>query len=556
MMDFIKKSPAVSAMLASAVILLAAAAVLPAAPVWITDVGNKYIIMRNFARTGQLEIRHDVPGTFPAGGFHFQKTEKGYRSFYPEQFPVLSSYVYRFAGARGITLLPILCGVLLAGAAAYSFRSFAAGMLTLFATPCVFYSLMLWEMIPAVLAGFCGVMLLRERKFFPGGIVLGLGLFFREELYFLGAAAGAVLLFQKEWKALLRLSCGFLCGMLPVWLLQYLLTGHVLGLHGATYYLNNRQGVDWKEEFFGVFWNHYQHLLRFDSASAVIMPAGVLLLFAWVKGEEKNGWMLKNLLFSIGGLVFLYGIYNFLSQENFCYRACMSAGFISTLPLCWLFWGNLKQLLFSGSRKNRFLTGVVVAYTLIVPPLLTRHDVGLFWGARHFLFVMPFAVYLSIKAGRLLPCGKMLLYALAGVSIIWQLCGLYALLRVSEESDSLTRTVLGNSKRIVASDVFFLPEQAPELFFERDFCEVTNSRQLESLLAELARRKENEVLFITSPRWSRLDKETRVLLGKQTARVGNSFAFKSAASGFMDLVFIQVFFKDQGKKSCEKLTKI
>ena len=545
MTDFIKKNPAVSAMLAAAVILLAAAAVLPSAPVWITDVGNKYIIMRNFAQTGSLEIQHNVSGTFPAGGFHFQKTEKGYRSFYPEQFPVLASYPYRLFGAQGVTLLTIACGVLLAGAVAYKFRSFTAAMLLLFAAPCAFYSLMLWEMIPAVLAGFCGIMLLRDRKFFSGGIVLGLGLFFREELYFLGAAAGVVLLFQREWRALLRLSGGFLCGMLPVWLLQYFLTGHILGVHGATYYLNNRQSFDWKEEFFGVFWNYYQHLLRFDSASPVIPVTVILLLFAWVKGEEKEGWRLKNLLFVIGGLVFLFGIYNFLSQENFCYRACMSAGFICSLPLCWLFWGNLKQLLFSGSRKNRFLTGVVVAYTLIVPPLLTRHDVGLFWGARHFLFVMPFAVYLSIKAVQSMPYKKLILWGLAGVSIIWQLCGLYALLKVSEESDSLTRIVLGNSRKIVASDVFFLPEQAPELFFERDFCEVTNRSQLESLLTELARRGENEVLFITSPRWSRLDRETRALLGANTARVGSSFAFKSASSGIMDLVLVQVFFKNQ-----------
>lgn len=545
MTDFIKKNPAVSAMLAAAVILLAAAAVLPSAPVWITDVGNKYIIMRNFAQTGSLEIQHNVSGTFPAGGFHFQKTEKGYRSFYPEQFPVLVSYPYRLFGAQGVTLLTIACGVLLAGAVAYKFRSFTAAMLLLFAAPCAFYSLMLWEMIPAVLAGFCGIMLLRDRKFFSGGIVLGLGLFFREELYFLGAAAGVVLLFQREWRALLRLSGGFLCGMLPVWLLQYFLTGHILGVHGATYYLNNRQSFDWKEEFFGVFWNYYQHLLRFDSASAVIGVVGVLLLFAWVKGVEKEGWRLKNLLFAIGGLVFLFGIYNFLSQENFCYRACMSAGFICSLPLCWLFWGNLKQLLFSGSRKNRFLTGVVVAYTLIVPPLLTRHDVGLFWGARHFLFVMPFAVYLSIKAVQSMPYKKLILWGLASVSIIWQLCGLYALLKVSEESDSLTRIVLANSRKIVASDVFFLPEQAPELFFERDFCEVTNRSQLESLLTELARRGENEVLFITSPRWSRLDRETRALLRANTARVGSSFAFKSASSGIMDLVLVQVFFKNQ-----------
>jgi hypothetical protein len=212
----------------------------------------------------------------------------------------------------------------------------------------------------------------------------------------------------------------------------------------------------------------------------------------------------------------------------------------------------LKLLLFSGRRRDRFLTGIVLAYTLIVPPLLTRHDVGLFWGARHFMFVMPFAIYLSFKALKCMPYRKVLLWGLAGISVIWQLCGFYALLKVSEESDSLTRTVLANSKKIVASDVFFLPEQAPELFFERDFCEVTNRRQLEALLDELARRKENEVLFITSPRWSRLDKETRALLAKHTARVGNSFAFKSASSGFMDLVFVQVFFKDQQGKFVKK----
>ena len=91
MTAFFRENPVLSALLASAVILAVASAYLPAAPVWITDVGNKYIIMRNFAETGKLESRHHVPGTFPTGGFHFQKTEKGYRSFYPEQFPVLNS---------------------------------------------------------------------------------------------------------------------------------------------------------------------------------------------------------------------------------------------------------------------------------------------------------------------------------------------------------------------------------------------------------------------------------------------------------------------------------
>jgi hypothetical protein len=454
----------------------------------------------------------------------------------------LNSYLYRAGGNRAAVLLSCLCGVLLAGAIAYKFRSFAVAMLSLFATPCFFYSLMLWEMIPAVLCGFCGIMLLREKKSFVGGVVLGLGLFFREELYFLGAAAGLTLLFQKEWKSLLRLSAGFLCGMLPVWLLQYLLTGHVLGLHGATYYLNNRTGFDMKNEIFGVFWNFYQHVLRFDSASPMILAAVFLLLIAWVTSEKKV-WSLKIHFCVCAGLLTLYGVYNFLSEENFCYRACMSAGFISTLPLCWLFWSNLKLLLFSGRRRDRFLTGIVLAYTLIVPPLLTRHDVGLFWGARHFLFVMPFAIYLSFKALKCMPYRKVLLWGLAGVSIIWQLCGFYALLKVSEESDSLTRTVLANSKKVVASDIFFLPEQTPELFFERDFCEVTNMRQLDALLAELSRRGESEFVFITSPKWSRLDQETRKRLSQVIARFGNTFKFKSSASGFMDLFILQVHLK-------------
>ena len=540
MTAFLKENPVLSALLASAVILAAAAAYLPSYPVWITDVGNKYIIMRNFAETGKLEIRHHVPGTFPTGGFHFQKTEKGYRSFYPEQFPVLNSYLYRAGGNRAAVLLSLACGVLLAGAVAYKFRSFAVAMLSLFATPCFFYSLMLWEMIPAVLCGFCGIMLLREKKALAGGAVLGLGLFFREELYFLGAAAGLTLLFQKEWKALLRLSAGFLCGMLPVWLLQYFLTGHILGLHGATYYLNNRTGFDLKDEIFGVFWNFYQHLLRFDSESPIILPVVFLLLLAWVKGEKKSH-VLKNFFFVCGGALFLYGAYNFLSKENFCYRACMSAGFISTLPLGWLFWGNLKQLLFS--RKERFLTGVVLAYTVLVPPLLTRHDVGLFWGARHFLFIMPWVIYLAFRAVRHQPHAKVVLAGLAGVSLVWQLCGFAALSKVSEESAQLTRSVLANSKKVVASDIFFLPEQTPELFFERDFCEVTNLRQLDALLAELARRGESEFVFITSPKWSRLDQETRKRLSQVIARFGNTFKFESSASGFMDLVILQIHLK-------------
>ena len=156
---------------------------------------------------------------------------------------------------------------------------------------------------------------------------------------------------------------------------------------------------------------------------------------------------------------------------------------------------------------------------------------------------MPFAVYLSIKAARSMPYKKLIIWGLAIVAVIWQLCGFAALSKVSEESAQLTRSVLANSKKVVASDIFFLPEQTPELFFERDFCEVTNLRQLDALLAELSRRGENEFVFITSPKWSRLDQETRKKLSQVIARFGNTFKFESSASGFMDLVILQIHLK-------------
>ena len=533
---FCRRNPGSAAMVLAFALLGSAAAFLPAAPVWITDNGNKYIIMRNFAESGVLSIRHAVPGNFPTGGFHFQKTATGFRSFYPEFLPAVTALPWRLFGDRGATLIPTLAGILLAGAMARHFRSFACAALAFFATPCAFYSLLLWEMIPAVLVGFLGVTRLKKRKFFTGGLLLGLGLFLREEMYFLGAAAGLVLLFQKEGRALGRLCAGFALGALPVWLAQYLLTGHVLGLHGATYYLNNRQGFDIVNEFFGIFWNYFQHLFRFETLPYFAL-FGVLCVgagFFRTPRLEKA----KAFLLGAGALLFLAGAYRFLSGQAYCYRAALCAGFITALPLGWGFWADLRQLYAASSRGSRFVMMLAVVYTFLVPPLLTRHDVGLFWGARHFLFIMPFVIFFSLRAFRSLPRRKTLLAALAAVSVIWQLCGFAALSRVSEESEEFTNSIRSLGGKVLATDIFFLPEQTPKLFFAGDFCELATEEQVTDLIAELRRRNEKNFLFITSPNWSRLSVNGRKKLAGAVAPAGEVLRFQSPASGFMDLLIV------------------
>jgi hypothetical protein len=52
-------------------LLTFAAAFLPPQAVWITDNGNKLMIMHNFAEYGSIFFNHAVPENFPFCGFHF-----------------------------------------------------------------------------------------------------------------------------------------------------------------------------------------------------------------------------------------------------------------------------------------------------------------------------------------------------------------------------------------------------------------------------------------------------------------------------------------------------
>ena len=93
-----------------AIVLLAAlpALLLPAGAGWITDNGNKYIIMRSLAEHGSTAIAApaaelDPEGKFfPDGGFHFRRFDGTMRSIYPEYFPALSLPFYRLFGERGV----------------------------------------------------------------------------------------------------------------------------------------------------------------------------------------------------------------------------------------------------------------------------------------------------------------------------------------------------------------------------------------------------------------------------------------------------------------------
>ena len=84
-------------------------------PLWITDNGNKYIVMRNFAEHGTTAIKHPAPEFFPDGNFHFVRHRGKIRSFYPEYYPVLASYPFRRFGEDAVMWLSMLGSAAAAG---------------------------------------------------------------------------------------------------------------------------------------------------------------------------------------------------------------------------------------------------------------------------------------------------------------------------------------------------------------------------------------------------------------------------------------------------------
>ena len=381
---------------AAFLLLLGLAFFLPPGAVWITDNGNKYIQMRNFdAGQGGL-IRHPCPELFPTAGFHFFRREGGAVSFYPGYLSAATTPFYRLFGERGVLFWPILATLVLLFLAGHFLRLPPLGLLL--ATPLLFYSLLLWEMTPSVCLVLGGFILGLRGGFFGCGVLWGLSLFMREEAYFCAAAFGAALLVCGKWRELLRFSGGFLLPALPLWILQALLYGHIFGLHGKFYYLNNNASFSLLTQVRAAAFNLFHHLFRFDgwgrgawgslAAWSALLPltAGAAPGFRrWLEFKYAAATVyLVCTVFLTAGLWF---------QAVPVYTAAGAVGLFSTTPLAAGFLVNWRAFL--GTRRFRVWTWALIFYILGVPLLMTASDVGLVWGARHFLVILPLLLYLS-----------------------------------------------------------------------------------------------------------------------------------------------------------------
>ena len=482
---------------------------------WITDNGNKYIMMRNFANGGGLLIPHPVPELFPTGGFHFIPAERGAYSFYPEYLSFFTAPFYKLSGERGALFFPLTATLLLLFMAWRCWH--LPPPVVLLSTPLFFYSLLLWEMTPSVFLATISLLLAERKKFTAAGAVLGVSLLMREEAYFLFAAMCGALLFTRNFRALLKFAAGFLCAAFPIWIYQWSFHGHILGTHGKNYYVNNNANFTIVSQFKAAFFNCFHHLFRFDgwerSGFNLLAWSAPLPLAAGDAPRFKAWKILKYgasiiyldaMLFLCTGLFF---------HKNTIYAGSMLTGFLTAAPVLLGFTVNWHA--FVRCRKFRIMALAALLYMIAVPFLMTASDVGLVWGARHFLVLLPLLVYLSFCGFRLMGIPRfsfssfsrkqLIPSAALLLSVFIQLFGVFALHRVSGESFRIEQKLLAAPEKIIVTDLFYLPEQMPRLFFEKTILQVISAGDLEILSKWLQKQNEVNFIIILSPQFRRMN---------------------------------------------------
>jgi len=530
---------------------------LPPAPQWITDNGNKYIVMRNIARTGSADIRHPAPEFFPTGGFHFVRRRGQTRSFYPEYYPALASLWWKLFGDPGLVWLSMLGTAFSVGLLTLCLngrRAYSAFLLA-FATPMLFFSFLLWEMTWSVFTIAAAWLLVQKKRHALAGAILGASLLLREEAYFFAFALTVALAWRRDFKGAVKLLLGMAALTLPIWIYQYLDLGHIFGLHGGTYYANNRVSGDTSllAELKGIGWNYYHHLFRFDAFSGgsrfkmlnllCVIPAmlavvmGAFVSRRWDKIKSAVG------IAAAAGWLILVLAYLWREKNNEGFAAAMITGAIGSNPLFLPFYLNWRRAWKSRSHAIRDAAVTACVYLLLVPPLLTRNDIGLIYGARHFLCIMPLMLFLSIHFARrdsparkfrfILPCTA------AAAAAMLQFGAFSALRNVADEAADFERTIGNCPEKTVVTDIFFLPEQTPHLFFDKDIFLFDDASALLKRLRDDGRR-EFILLLSADPRFRKVtNKELSMLLEAAEPLSPPSRFKRDVGSGFMDIRIVR-----------------
>lgn len=558
---------------ACAAILVVLCLIQPKDAFWITDGGNKFIITENLLTANSSAIRYPAADLdpearfFPYADFHFRKTADGIGSFYPVYYPWLAALARRFGGNVALLLLSAAAGLGCAWLAGRIARQLefkpAVRLLTipavLFTTPLLFYSLVFWEHALAVCLATGGISLWLDEKpsriswrTIAAGMLMGLSCALREEGYVLLAAWGLAGLCCRA--GIFRLTvwgAAAVVILLPLWLVQFLDTGHILGNHALGYAALAKYGAAGGigRRILEKLSNLYVFLFQFDAGAPgagrdnylFILPAVAAVATGLRNGVRRfprlNRFLLVTALAGIAWLTWL--LYR---NPNPVINTLFTQGLFPGVPLLLLLTSSWP-LPTAADRRVKFLLLAAGFYILILTPLLNQGVPGVLWGPRHFLILLPLLTPLALAGGLLLfeqssePAARRLNYGILAATLLIgaaiQLQSVRTIMIKKEASGAIAAALLKQPAEVIVSDVFWLPEDCAAIFYRKKFMQVRDDRQLAELLELLRRRQVKsfalvlsaEPMFrrLTRPGIERLLQEVRILKEERIVTPGAAF---------------------------------
>ena len=127
---------------------------------------------------------------------------------------------------------------------------------------------------------------------------------------------------------------------------------------------------------------------------------------------------------------------------------------------------------------QRFLLVTVLTGIVLTTLALNQADVGVVWGPRHYLWLVPLIMVLAVDAvivliQRSAPSIRAILLASASVLVVAsfadQSFGLRILREKLQFSERMLLAVRSSPSTVVVTDVFWIPEDLAAAFYEKTF---------------------------------------------------------------------------------------
>ncbi len=494
--------------------------VLPQEAFFSSDEGLKFIQLQNLIRKRGGDFTIDYPGrkldpdlTFvPINNPPPLIRDRKLFAVYPIFFPLLAAPLYRLFNEAGLYLIPLFSGLLTLLISAYiahltGKNGFPSILLLGLCTPLLFYSLLFWDHTLGTLLSTLALLLVtknleRPRQLFllMGGVVMGLAIWVRSELYVMGLVMPLAHFFfaDRRFRHAASICLGTFAALVPLWLFQFVVYGNFIGPHvGHLASLGEELPVTTSRLAIV-----YYTLL--EGNSNLVLSFLFIMAFVALTLTIRSPKLRANpiLVISIFAVLMLTSIPNIL-QAN---AGMPFGGLITTTPLLVFSFVCLSDPPLG--QRYRFLLGLSLGYAAVVC-LVTPVDPGLQWGPRFLLPILPPLTILGLNNFRALthpqnrpsprPLMKICFLSIAAMSLLLQVSSLRTMDILKTRDLKLIEETAQISSPYVVSDEFGYAQYVAPLFYEKQFFYVRNQEAYQRLTETFIRNDINTFAVVTYP---------------------------------------------------------